>query len=124
MIFALASALWLVAGSPNIQAQTPAALASTKEQVRTLHAKSAPVQITVMSGKTLRGQIVQVADETFVVRQKAGTEETLEYARVIKVRRQGIRKAVLIPAVVGGAALLVLCVAPYPIGFLCRRDPS
>ena len=124
MIVVLASALWWLAGVALIHAQTPAAIASTKEQVRALHAKSAQVQISVTPGRTLRGQIVHVASETFVVRQKTGAEETLEYAHVVKISKQGIRKSLLIPAVVGGAALVVLCAAPYPIGFLCRRDPS
>jgi hypothetical protein len=123
-MIALLSVLWWLAGATAIHAQTPAAIASTKEQVRALHAKSARAQITVMPKRTLRGQIVQVANETFVVRQEGGAEETLEYSRVVKIGKQGIRKSVLIPAVVGGAALVVFCAAPYPIGFLCRRDPS
>jgi hypothetical protein len=123
MILALASALSF-GGAALVHAQTPAQIASTKEQVRAFHARSAQVQVTLTPARKLRGQIVQVAGDTFVLRQKQGAEETLEYARVRKISRQGIRKLVLIPAVVGGAALVVLCAAPYPIGFLCRRDPS
>ena len=123
-IAVVAAALWWLAGAPLVRAQTRTAIAATREKVRTLHAKSSEVQITLAQGRTLRGQIVQVANETFVVRQKAGAEETVEYARVSKISKQGIRKSVLVPAVVGGAVLAVLCVAPYPIGFLCRRDPS
>ncbi len=124
MILVPAAALWWLVGAPLLYGQTPAAIATTKEQVRALHAKSAQVQITVAPARTLRGQIVQVASETFVVRQKGGVEETLEYARVVKIGRQGIRKSVLIPVVIGGAAVAVFCAAPYPIGFLCHRDPS
>lgn len=120
----LALVLAWLAAAPFIHAQTPSAIASTKEQVRVLHAKSARVQITITPGTTLRGKIVHVANETFVVRQNSAQEQTLENARVIQIRKQGIRKSVLVPAVVGGAVLVVLCAAPYPIGFLCRRDPS
>jgi hypothetical protein len=123
-IFVLASALSWLAAAGATHAQTPAALAATKEQVRELHAKSARVKITVLPKRTLTGQIVQVANETFVVRGQGGAEETLEYARVVKIGKQGIRKSVLIPVVAAGAALVVFCAAPYPLGFLCRRDPS
>ncbi len=117
--------LWVwLAAAPFVHAQTPSAIASTKEQVRLLHAKSARVQITVQPGTRLRGKIVQVADETFVLRLDSAQEQTLEYARVIEIRKKGISKWVLVPAVVGGAAFLVLCAAPYPVGFLCHRDPS
>jgi hypothetical protein len=27
-------------------------------------------------------------------------------------------------AIIGGAALIVMCVAPFPFGFLCHEDPS
>ena len=123
-IAVLATWMWALTGAPVTHAQSASAIASTKQQVRELNAKSTQVQITVLPGRVLRGRIVQVASDTFVVRQKDGAEEMVEYARVTKINKQGIRKSVLLPAVIGGAVLVALCVAPYPIGFLCRSDPS
>ena len=122
-IFLASVSRWFAAAAPT-HAQVPARIAATKEHIRVLHAKSAQVEVTVTPGKTLRGKIMQVANETFVVRQKAGAEETVEYAQVIRIKKQGVRKSLLVPAAIGGAAVVILCVAPYPIGFLCRRDPS
>ena len=54
-------------------------------------------------------------------------DTVLPYAEVKDVTRSGLSrraKAILIPTAIGGGVLLVLCAGPYPIGFLCRKDPS
>jgi hypothetical protein len=119
-----ATVLWCLTIAPAAQAQAPAAAARLEEQARDLSAKGAQARVTLTTGRTLRGQIVRVERETLVLRPKGGADETVQYAMVKRIQKQGgVRKAILIPAIVGGAAL-VLCAAPYPIGFLCRRDPS
>ena len=97
-----------------------------KTQVRDWHATAAVVEIKLSTGAKFRGTIVRVETDTFVVRQlKPPQDFVVLFADVSGAKKRGgISKAVLIPMVVGGAAVLILCAAPYPIGFLCHRDPS
>jgi hypothetical protein len=122
----LIAALWVLTTThPALAQQSAAAVTKIREQVQRLNAKAAQVRVTLATGGTLNGHIVQVDNETFILRQKAGPDMTVQYAAVTRIQKQGRgKKAILIPAIIGGAAVVVLCVAPYPIGFLCRRDPS
>ena len=96
-------------------------------RVRELHAKSSEVKVTLLDSTVLQGRILRVAADSFTIRQKkTGRQTAIQYAQAKEVKKSGLSrrtKAILIPAVVGGGALLVLCAAPYPIGFLCRKDP-
>ena len=71
---------------------------------------------------------VRVDPESFTIHDKAAARDReLRYAQVKEFARSGLSrrtKAILIPAAIGGGVLLVLCAGPYPIGFLCRKDPS
>jgi len=120
------AALWIITTARPSLAQAPEPSASTlREQARDWNIRAEPVIVSLSTGKTLKGRIVQVDSEAFLLRQKNGPDTTVQYASVTRIRKQGgVRKAILIPAIVGGAAVVVLCAAPYPIGFLCRRDPS
>jgi hypothetical protein len=66
--------------------------------------------------------------DSFTIRQKKTAREiALQYAQVKEIRKNGLArraKAILIPAAIGGHALLLLCAAPHPVGFLCRQYPS
>lgn len=97
-------------------------------RVRELHAKSSEVKVTLLDNTVLQGRILRVEADSFTIRQKkTGRQTAIQYAQAKEVRKSGLSrraKAILIPAVVGGGALLVVCAAPYPIGFLCRKDPS
>jgi sRNA-binding regulator protein Hfq len=97
-------------------------------RVRELHAKSSEVKVTLLDGATLQGRILRVEADSFTIQQKrTGQETAIRYAQAKEVEKSGLSsraKAILIPTVIGGAALVVLCVAPYPIGILCRKDPS
>ncbi|HSR09755.1 MAG TPA: hypothetical protein VLM42_21675 [Bryobacteraceae bacterium] len=98
-----------------------------KARFRELRADAAEVRIKLADGAKLSGSILRLEADTFtIVQEKTGQERTLQYAQVTEVKKKGLprgAKAILIPAVIGGSALLVLCVAPFPIGFLCRKDP-
>ncbi|HZO56490.1 MAG TPA: hypothetical protein VFB63_27525 [Bryobacteraceae bacterium] len=107
----------------------PAAGSDTlKARVRRLHEQGAEVKVVLLDGSTDRGRVVRVDADSFALRKKAdGQERALPYAEVKDVTRSGLSrraKAILIPAAIGGGVLLVLCAGPYPIGFLCRKDPS
>jgi len=121
----LAAVFLCLSADPAVRAQTPPAKTAIKEEISGWHAKGARVQVTLTSGRKLRGQIARVDNEAFVLQPKSGPAETVPYVMVKQVSKQGgISKAILIPAIIGGATLLVLCAGPYPIGFLCRSDPS
>jgi hypothetical protein len=101
---------------------------AVKARFRELHAGATGVQIKLATGETMRGNILQLGADTFTIAQdKTGQQRTLRYSQVTEVkakRRSRDSKTILIPAIVGAGAVLVLCAAPYPIGFLCRKDPS
>ena len=108
---------------------TAADVDAIKARLRELHAADAAgVQIKLAGRAKVSGRILRLEADTFTIaEEKTGRERTLAYAQVTEVQKKGLSrgaKALLIPAAIGGGALLVLCVAPYPIGFLCRKDPS
>jgi small nuclear ribonucleoprotein (snRNP)-like protein len=97
-------------------------------RVRKLHAESSRVKVKLADGTVLQGRIVGVEPDSFAIRdEKTGRQTAVAYAQVKELKKSGLSrrtKAILIPAIVGGGVLLVLCAGPYPIGFLCRKDPS
>jgi hypothetical protein len=95
-----------------------------KAQARELQANQSEAKIRLADGSTVNGKIVRVEENSFTVRPKTGPEVTLNFAQVSQVKKKGSSKALWIPAIAVGGTLLVLCAAPYPIGFLCRKDPS
>jgi len=99
-----------------------------KARVGRFHEQGVEVKIALLDGSTDRGRVLRVDTDSFAIRKKAdGQERVLPYAQVRDVARSGLSrrtKAILIPAAIGGGVLLVLCAGPYPIGFLCRKDPS
>ena len=103
-------------------------VSAIKAQVHELRAATTEVQVKLTDGTKLSGSILRLDADSFTIAEgKTGQERTLQYAQVTGVKRKRLsrgKKAVLIPAIIAGSALLVLCVAPYPIGFLCRKDPS
>ena len=114
------AAIYATAQSPDLKA--------VKAKVRDLHARSAGVKVTLTDATELRGRILRLDEDAFTVQQKSPARETVvSYAQVKAVDKTGLSrraKAIIIPAAIGGGVLLVLCVAPYPIGYLCRKDPS
>ncbi|MBP1599191.1 MAG: hypothetical protein H6Q05_4568 [Acidobacteria bacterium] len=111
----------------SAHAESPSANA-LEARVRELHAKSSEVKVTLLDNTVLQGRILRVEADSFTILQvKTGRQTAIQYSQAKEVRKSGLSrraKVILIPAVVGGCALLVLCAAPYPIGLLCRKDPS
>lgn len=111
-----------------LAAAPPGTPESLKSRVRELHAKGNGVKVTMSDKTVIRGQIVRVAEDSFTIREEKGARETsVPFAQLKDVGKTGMSrraKAILIPAAIAGGAVLVLCAAPYPIGFLCRKDPS
>jgi hypothetical protein len=98
-----------------------------KVRVQSLHKKGGRVTVTTAYKTTVRGNIIRVDEDSFAVREEKSTRETvIPFARLtnIKAGSSGHKKTILIPAAIVGGAVLVLCAAPYPIGFLCHKDPS
>lgn len=106
----------------------PPGMDPIEARVRELHAKSSEAKVTLLDGTVLQGRIVLVGADSFTLRQKKGGRETaIRYAHVKEVQKTGLArrtKAILVSAAVAGSAFMVLCAAPYPIGFLCRKDPD
>jgi hypothetical protein len=99
---------------------------AVRSRVRELHSKGSEVRVLLTDGTSVQGWITRIEPDSFVLRQKSGTESVLPFAKVVDVRKQssGFRKALWVPLMIGGGVLLALCVARYPIGFLCRSYPS
>jgi hypothetical protein len=118
---ALAAALIGIALSAGAQSDW-------KAKLRELHARSAAVKVSLTDGATLRGRILRLDETAFTLQQEPpAADVVVPYAQVKAVDKTGLSrraKAILIPAAIGGGVLLVLCAAPYPIGYLCRKDPS
>ena len=96
-----------------------------KARVRELQANRSEARIRLADGTTMRGEIVRVEEDSFTVREKeTGREVTLQFTQTTGIKKKGLSKAIWIPILIGGATLAVFCAAPYPIGFLCREDPS
>jgi hypothetical protein len=123
-------AVLLLAGAVSVlstHAEPPSA--NTPEaRVRELQAKSSEVKVTLWDNTVLQGRILRAEADSFTIRQRrTGQQVAIQYAQVKEVKKSGLprrAKAVLIPSVIGGCAFVVLCAAPHPIGFLCRKDPS
>ena len=84
------------------------------------------MRVSLTDGASVQGSIISIEPDSFTVRQNSAKELVVPFVKVADVRKQrGLsRKALWIPLAIGGGVLLALCVAPYPIGFLCRSDPS
>ena len=99
-----------------------------RARVQELHKKGTPVTVTMTDKAVIRGEIVGIAQDSFTLRQEKSSQETVvPFTRLKDIRKSGssgLRKAILIPAAIVGGTVLVLCAAPYPIGFLCHKDPS
>ena len=98
---------------------------SVRARVHELHSKGSEVRVSFTDGTSVRGRIVRIEPDSFAL-QNSAQEAVFPFAKVTDVRKQGggSRKALWIPLAIGGGVLLALCAAPYPIGFLCRADPS
>ena len=127
----MAATLCVLALTQPLLARTPPQsldAESIAAQVRELQAKRSKIQVKLADGTELRGRIVRVEADSFTIRQeKTDQEVALRYAQVTEVTKGGLSlgaKVAVIAAIVGGGALLVFCIAPFPIGFLCREDPS
>ena len=99
---------------------------AVRSRVQELHSKGSEVRVSLTDGTSVQGWIIRVEPDSFVLRQKSAKEAVLPFAKVSDVREQRgrFRKALWVPLAIGAGVLLALCVAPYPMGFLCRSDPS
>ena len=99
---------------------------AVRARIHELHSKGSEVRVSLTDGTSVRGRVVRIQQDSFTLRQNSAHEVVFPFAKVADVRKQGSgsRKALWIAAAIGGGVLLALCVAPYPIGFLCRSDPS
>ena len=99
---------------------------AVRARVRDLHARNSEVRVSLTDGTTVRGRIARVEQDSFALRTDSAQEVVYPFAKVTDVRKQGggPRKALWVPIAIGAGVLLALCVAPYPIGMLCRSDPS
>jgi len=99
-----------------------------KARVRELQTKGAEATVTTLDKAVIRGRIVRVAEDSFAIQDARNNQETVvPFARLKDVRKggsSGHKKAILIPVAIVGGLVVVLCAAPYPIGFLCHKDPS
>jgi hypothetical protein len=101
---------------------------SIRDRVMQLRAQDSRAMVTLIDGTVLQGRVIRVEENSFVLNEESTSKEVpVAFAQVKEMRKKGLAGrtiAVLIPAAIVGGALLVLCAAPYPIGFLCRQDPS
>jgi hypothetical protein len=99
---------------------------AVRSRVQKLQSKGSEVRVSLADGTFVQGQIIRIEPDSFVLRQKSAKEVVVSFAKVADVREQGgrFRKALWVPLAIGGGVLLALCVAPYPVGFLCRSDIS
>jgi hypothetical protein len=99
-----------------------------KARLQEFHTEGTQVTVTMSDSTVIRGQILRISETSFTVRQQSTAQEAVvPFARLKDIRKSGSfrrRKAFLSPAAIVGGAVLVLCMAPYPIGFLCHKDPS
>lgn len=93
--------------------------------VQDFQAQKSEVRVSLSDGSSVQGRVVRIEPDSFTLLH-SGQETVVPFARVADVRKtgRGSRKALWIPVAIGGAVLVALCVAPYPIGFLCHSDPS
>jgi hypothetical protein len=97
-----------------------------RSRVQELQSKGSEVRLALRDGTSVRGRIARLDGESLVLRRDSAQETNIPLADVLAVSKQasGVRKAIWVPLVIGGAVLVTLCAGPYPIGFLCRSDPS
>lgn len=116
---------WLLVGATAASAE---GAEEFKARAGQLLEQRAEAKVTLLDGTKFRGRVLRVDPESFTIHDKAAARDReLRYAQVKEFARSGLSrrtKAILIPAAIGGGVLLVLCAGPYPIGFLCRKDPS
>lgn len=108
-------------------AQAPIAEA-TRARVRALQASRSAIETILVDGRMIRGRIMTADDDSFTMgEEKTNRVVALRYAQVLEVKKKrglsGNTKAGIAAAMIGGA-LVVLCFAPFPLGFLCQEDPS
>jgi len=127
----MAATLCVLAMAEPLLAQTEPQsrdVQSLEARVRELQAKGSKIQVKLADGTELQGQIIRVEADSFSVRQeKTDQEVAIQYAQVTEVTKKGLslgRKIAVIAAIAGVGTLLLFCIAPYPIGFLCHEDPS
>lgn len=102
----------------------------TRARVRALQTSNDPIEITLVDRTTLRGRIIATGDDSFAIgEEKTNREIALQYRQVMEVRKwkgpghsRGAQTAITFA--IAGAVLLVFCAAPFPLGFLCKQDPS
>ena len=129
-VFMAATLCVLAMAEPSLAQTEPQSrdVQSLEARVRELQAKGSKIQVKLVDGTELQGQIIRVEADSFSVRQeKTDQEVALQYAQVTEVTKKGLslgRKVAVIAAIAGVGALLLFCIAPYPIGFLCHEDPS
>jgi len=107
---------------------------SLEARVRELQATGSKIQVELADGTALQGRIIRAEADSFTIRQeKTDQEVAFQYGQVTQVTqvtevtkkgRSLGRKIAVIAVIATAGTLLVLCIAPYPIGFLCRKDPS
>ena len=116
---------WLLVGATAASAE---GAEEFKARAGQLLEQRAEAKVTLLDGTKFRGRVLRVDPESFTIHDKAAARDReLRYAQVKEFARSGLSrrtKAILIPAAIGGGVLLVLCAGPYPIGFLCRKNPS
>jgi hypothetical protein len=109
-----------------VQHLTAQASDPVRARVQELQSQASEVRVRLTDGSSVRGRVIRVQPDSFVMRQKSAQEIVISFASVADVGKagSGSRKSLWIPVAIGGAVLVGLCVAPHPIGFLCRSDPS
>ena len=109
-----------------VQQLTAQAPDPVQTRVQELQTQRSEVRVSLVDGTSVRGLVIRIDPDSFVLQQKSAQEVVVPFARVADLRKAGrsSRKALWIPVAIGGAVLVALCVAPYPLGFLCRSDPS
>ena len=116
---------WLLVGATAASAE---GAEEFKARAVQLFEQRAEAKVTLLDGTKFRGRVLGVDTESFTIHDKAAARDReLRYMQVKEIAKSGLSrrtKAILIPVAIGGGVLLVLCAGPYPIGFLCRKDPS
>ena len=125
----IVAALWVEPLSGTAVAQAPIPEA-TRARVRALQASGDRIEITLVDRTILRGRIIETANDSFTIgEEKTNREVALQYGQVMEVKKWEVTglsdsaRAAIVLGVVG-AVLLVFCAAPFPLGFLCKQDPS
>jgi hypothetical protein len=96
---------------------------SFRQQLTELQTTGSEVEVRLLNGTKVHGRVLSVAATSFTFRTSAGQEWTWPFTDVVSVKKKGMSWGVK-AAIIGGAALAVLCFAPFPVGLLCQKDPS